>query len=290
MQLIRSLILCVALFGVSLLFIDSFNSANAELNSSVRIPEASITLGSTLDEIIQAAERCTIENDSACALEEYSDELSDGTTVTVPSFLIDQTEVSVGDYQRCVSLGTCRPARYDLTTNKFSMAHLPVVLVTQQDATNYCQYVGSRLPTEAEFEVAASGATSRNYPWGNQFHTNLANFGSRRAPYSDERDGYQLLAQVRAFVKGASPQGVLQLAGNVAEWTSTPYVRHGERHDAAPSASSRVVVKGGSFRTLPVDQRSRARRAMAPEHLAVDVGFRCARSAQPAPSVVKRAR
>lgn len=285
---VRSLILGLSLFSPSAVLVGLFDVANAELSSIMRVPTTKLALGSGLEEIIQAAERCAIESGSPCTIEEYTGELSESSIITVPSFLMDQTEVPIENYQRCVAEGSCRPARYDRTVDGLFAAQLPVVLVSQVDAANYCKFVGARLPTEAEFEVAAAGSSRRQYPWGTLFHTSMANFGSRRAPYSDTRDGYELLAPVRAFQLGASTQGVLQLAGNVAEWTSTPFASHSERNNPSATTSLHVVVKGGSFRTLPVDQRAHARRAMTPQQVAVDVGFRCVRSAQPTPSVVKK--
>jgi len=244
----------------------------------VRIPDTQLIVGSTLEQIVVATEACSMQAGSACSLEEYSQELSAGQRVMVQSFWIDRYEVSVRMYLRCVKLGRCRAPRYQNTTSAFLQADWPVVLVSSDDAATYCATLGGQLPSEQQFEAVAGGALGRIYPWGNHFHSRLSNYGTRRAPFTDPRDGFELLAPTTTFLDGRSSHGVQHLAGNVAEWTSSVMAPHDAKlgGPAAPSGAKQpLVVKGGSFRTLPVDQRVQARRPMAPHDVAVDVGFRC---------------
>lgn len=240
----------------------------------VRVPETRLIVGSTLDQIVSATERCTIEADSTCDLQEYSPELSSGQSVLVSSFWIDRHEVSVDKFRRCVHLGHCRAPRYDTTIQTFRRPDLPVVLVSFDDAKQYCAFVGGAVPTEEQFEAAGARGRDRTYPWGSRFHTRLSNFGARQPPYTNSRDGFELLAPVGAFAAGRSENGIFQLAGNAAEWTSSPFIAH-DGKAIRPMPAQQLVVKGGSFQTLPVDQRIQARRAMSSSEVAVDVGFRC---------------
>lgn len=261
--------------------------ANDGQPDRVRIPATSLILGSSLEQIVQATEACSLQASSACSLDEYSPELSSGARAYVPSFWMDRHEVSVRKYFRCVQLGHCRAPRYQNTTSVFLQADWPVVLVSFDDAAHYCATQGGALPSEQQYEAAAGGPQGRVYPWGNHFHSRLSNYGTRRTPFTDPRDGFELLAPTLALPDGRTPQGVQHLAGNVAEWTSSAMAPHDAtaRPQAArpPSGPRHVVVKGGSFLTLPVDQRVQARRPTAPDDVAVDVGFRCVYPSLPSP-------
>jgi len=139
--------------------------------------------------------------------------------VQLDSFWIDKLEVTNGMYQICVKDGGCQPTRYeksathpDYYTNK-DFTDFPVIYVNWQDASNYCQWAGRRLPSEAEWEFAARGnADTRRFPWGDQSPDNtLANYD-----YQQLRD----TTRVGTFPRGASPFGALDMAGNVWEYTS----------------------------------------------------------------------
>jgi formylglycine-generating enzyme required for sulfatase activity len=104
---------------------------------------------------------------------------------------------------------------------------------------------------------------ARRWPWGAFWDAERCAFGAAPAP---------------AGKAGASPWGVEELAGGVAEWTSSEYRPHDGPLRAAPDGKGRRVVKGGSFRSLPDEVRTTARAAYAPEVRFDDLGFRCARS------------
>jgi formylglycine-generating enzyme required for sulfatase activity len=123
------------------------------------------------------------------------------------------------------------------------------------------------------------GERRRRYPWGGEYHHGLANAGRSGARVTESRDGYEMLAPARAFFDGRTKEGVVQLSGNAAEWTSTPYVAHGQT--GSGTASSTFVVKGGSFMAAPVYLRGAARRALSGGTRSPDVGFRCARDLFP---------
>jgi formylglycine-generating enzyme required for sulfatase activity len=137
----------------------------------------------------------------------------------------------------------------------------PVVLVTWRDADRYCRWRGElagaprRLASAAEYEKAARGEGGLAYPWGNAYEANRLN--SAVAGPGDT-------TPVGQYPGGASPYGVLELAGNVFEWTETP-MRDGE-----------MTVKGSAWDDWAGVGRGAARhgRALGTRH--VIVGFRCA--------------
>lgn len=187
--------------------------------------------------------------------------------VTISPFWMDKVEVTNGMYQLCVLAGACqapREVKSETRPNYFSnkdFADYPVVYVSWNDADNYCKWAGRRLPTEAEWEYAARGSADfRRYPWGEQSPDNsLANYD------------YQMkdTARVGSFPKGASPFGILDLAGNVWEWVADYYQveyynQTGDQNPIGPSGKGGDPrgIRGGSwadgFKELRVSNRGYA--------------------------------
>lgn len=252
----------------------------------VRIPSATLQLGSSIDDLVFAVEECersrTRETDPRkCSPDEFSDELSSGPRTKVAAFYLDRQEVSTHAYQRCVQAARCRPLPVEQMTKSISADELPVVFVSAVDAANYCHFVDARLPTEAEFESAARGENRRTFPWGANFHTLRANSGAVGATSTAEEDGYELLAPVNSFWSGKTPQGVFNLAGNASEWTDSPFLPHGSNENEGTHLR---VVKGGSFAEPRQTLRGSARRGLSSRSREPSVGFRCARSLSRRPS------
>ena len=151
----------------------------------------------------------------------------------------------------------------------------PVVEASWTGAREYCRWRGKRLPNEAEWEMAARGISGRAYPWGDQ----LPDAG--RARYGA---GWGATTPVGVPPGGASPQGVMNMAGNVHEWVSSlyrpyPYARDDGRED--PRAAGERVTRGGAADTGPETLRATWRGAdvsRGPRAGHHNVGFRCARS------------
>lgn len=239
----------------------------------VRVPAATIALGSTLDDVIAAANFCNrLTMRPTCEAEDFGLERRD-EKASVRTFWLDRTEVSLGDYERCERAGSCLP--HQMPAALLDAPHperLPVTMVSLEQAEDYCVFRGARLPTEEEFELAARGPSGRAYPWGNLFHGARANGGAHAPEYSSSNDGYELLAPVDAFSAGRTPLGLLQLAGNVAEWTSSA------EHDRAGEKTGRVISRGGHFASPPWQLRAAHREAHLPSDRRPTLGFRCARS------------
>ena len=210
--------------------------------------------------------------------------------VTLAPFEIDRTEVRVRDYARCVAAGACPPPGFVRGDRRFDVPDQPVVQVRWDDAASYCAWAGGRLPTEAEWELAARGLRDdeRDYPWGNVYNPHLLNHGAFAQDDADASDGFAGLAPVASFPDGATPAGVVDMAGNAAEWVADFYDvdENGFGHPAAPETNPRGpktgifhVIRGGSYLSGAAWVRGAARSMMwLPRSAAV--GFRCAADVQ----------
>jgi len=242
-------------------------------------------MGSTSAEIVDSLVLCEREPLAAsCDERSFSDELSQHR-VRLSEYFLDRREVTVADYQSCVRVGRCKEPPYDRGARRFKEPNYPVTLVTWDDAQNFCEFRGARLPTEAEFERAARGPFGRRFPWGQFANEHLANHGRLGVDVTDTADGFAELAPVGSFNAGRTPEGFLDLAGNAAEWVYDRYaVQYPETTvsdptgpDAATATSARVV-RGGSYESPLAWLRGAARGAFLPSERRPSIGFRCARS------------
>ena len=208
--------------------------------------------------------------------------------VALSRFFLDPREVTVAEYARCIEAGACTridPARcFVWTGSEFKKGIAmpdallqpdnPIVCVNWQQAARYCQAQGKHLPTEAEWERAAAGTTRRRYPWGDDPPT------CERAHH----DGCgEHTRPVGTRPAGATPEGVHDLAGNVAEWVHDFYVKSRVRSSfreadpLGPIVGEVRVVRGGSYYEGAATLRNAYRYGLAPQSGFSTVGFRCAR-------------
>lgn len=247
------------------------------------IPGGELAQGSDAADLRQAMILCLFPRDAVlsggCSEEDFSDERP-SRRVWVSSFGIDRTEVSNARWRSCMRAGACLPPRLADADPRVSAPQDPVGGVTWGEAETYCRWAGGRLPTEAEWERAARGATHRRFPWGNDYNDRLANHGLT-GDRPDGVDGYRYAAPVTAFPQAASPFGVLQMAGNVWEWTADwyqpdAYLGEDRVDPTGPAQGTERVVRGGSWRSPAYALRVAHRGHRLPDQAWPDVGLRCA--------------
>ncbi len=237
-------------------------------------------------------------------------------TITLRAFRMDRHEVTNAKYEQFVAATGHKPpgnVNPDVTLwfhgkpLPDSGQH-PVVNVAWQDAVAYCRWAGKRLPTEAEWEKAARGTDGRRYPWGNEWDLKRANSASywagrtvefkdraewkafwvtgEGARISEERGlrGEVLTLPVGSFPEGASPYGLLDMAGNASEWVQDwfepyYYLKAPPADPKGPDGVLLKVVRGGSWLKPAKSLRTADRDYGFPNDRQSGTGFRCAQDA-----------
>lgn len=220
--------------------------------------------------------------------------------VPMYEYRIEKYEVTNAQYQACAAAGACpAPAKNSSYTRASyfgnpEFSDYPVVNVTWNDANAYCTWLGRRLPNEAEWERAAKGVENWRYTWSNSigmhfewnaiFHGSPISFCEASCPlpnyWGDVNDGFPDTAPVGRFAEydSSSGFGVIDMAGNVAEWTNNWYYgsAYAEGMDIyGPNDPTGVkTVRGGSWADEP--RRNSDREPQAPDYSSDRIGFRCA--------------
>lgn len=201
---------------------------------------------------------CNEAVDTRCEYNEYPYH-----AVVLTDYKIDKYEVTVAQYQQCISSGACNWTENHYTTNTdislcnlgaTGKEHHPMNCVSWYGANAYCQWIGRRLPTEAEWEKAARGADGRKYPWGNT-PTVSCDYAVMDDPnaggYGCGTDGTM---PVGSKPNGASPYGVYDMIGNVDEWVNdwhddTYYASSPTNNPTGPETGTSGILRGGSWAT-----------------------------------------
>ena len=191
-------------------------------------------------------------------------------SVTLTPFEIEQTEVTQGRYAACVAAQICSAPSCEWNCSETAS---PAVCVTWDQAKAYCGWAGRRLPTEAEWELAARGADGRKYPWGNDepdcSRANMSGCSGK-------------VDQVGQHPSGASPYGAQDMSGNVvemvADWYNSAYYQTAPNTDPkGPASGNRYGGRGGAYKSEAVWQRASARDWYDIGDTGPSLGFRCAR-------------
>ena len=218
--------------------------------------------------------------------------------VTVRGFRFDRTEVTVRAYRACIAAGRCsEPEAYVSEKSNYRVFcnwrnpaprdEHPINCVDYGQAQAFCAWAGKRLPTEAEWEYAARGGEARVFPWGNEPPSErylnacgtecpprlMANRFPGGHALHPANDGWPETSPVGSFPAGASKHGVVDLAGNVWEWTSSKYASYDGAHVEAKRVLRGGSWGGGDARTERTTNRFRLEEGSRAQFL----GFRCAR-------------
>jgi formylglycine-generating enzyme required for sulfatase activity len=197
--------------------------------------------------------------------------------VFLDAFYIDRLEVTNRQYKKFLAETGYVPKRY-LDRPPFNESQLPAVILEWVDAVAYTQWAGKRLPTEAEWEKAARGTDGRIWPWGNEWDASKLSGNDG----TGLQDGYKETAPVGRFPQGASPYGVLDMAGNlwewVADWYDPRYYQYApNRNPKGPETGDGHVLRGGGWAENLDFTRCASRKGGNPGSLLR--GFRCAMDA-----------
>ena len=233
-------------------------------------------------------------------------------TVYLDGYYIDIHEVTNSQYAQCAAAGACRdPQSHSSNGQKIyddnhygdsQYANYPVTFVTWMDANNYCAWAGKSLPTEAQWEKAARGSSdTRMWPWGNSWPTcEFLNFWNHSTPNGAGMCGVNLngtaTAAVGSHPAGASPYGVMDMAGNIWEWVADPpvwdYYNYYEpnawpanpfpREEDGITGITGIdkVTRGGGWNDNYLEIRVSRRSTVGIEAFGNNLGFRCV-STQP---------
>ncbi len=288
------------------------NAANAipaslsELISPlVPVDGGSFQMGTTPAEVAEAVRQC-LERDGGNCVASYAEDSYPVHQVTIDPFQMEITEVTYEQYIAFLnwkvqsSGGTWRhtngcdgqiclatkndtggensyvifdSANYDVPS---VVKNYPMVNVTWYGAKAYCEAIGRRLPTEAEWERAARGNDSRIYPWGNEWNSA---FAKTNRPTTDPVGAIE----VGTRAAGASPYNIYDMAGNAAEWVSDWYSSNfysqpeaTQLNTSGPPTGVDKVIRGGSWDTVPFFARTVHRQNQQPNEQFLWLGFRCA--------------
>jgi formylglycine-generating enzyme required for sulfatase activity len=205
--------------------------------------------------------------------------------VTLKPFYLALTETTNAQYDRFVR-ATGHPAPLYWQDKNLNAPEQPVVGVSWHDARAFCRWLAEetgvvhRLPTEAEWEAAARGGlVGQPYPWGRELPNAGGRYRANYYPNGFADDGFRLTAPVGSFA--ANGYGLLDLAGNVAEWCADETNPPGGGTPFA--AADYRVRKGGSWRSRARDLRGAARKLTPPHTTDGFIGFRVLRQVSPPP-------
>ena len=213
-----------------------------------------------------------------------------GRELRVRPFLLDRTEVSIGQYREFLAAvpDAERPFYFDLLEPGSPHESHPVVLVSWMGARRYAEWRGKRLPTHAEWTLAARGTEGRITPWGADDPAALDSEGERigNVHETEELTGdmqhrfQQFLRLARAVSSDSKAQtnGICHLFGNVEEWTETVLAMNDAGGTLRPFSSRRIVV-GHRWDAVKfgLDLRRIGEDETGPSYARITRGFRCAR-------------
>tara|TARA_B100000686_G_C16802828_1_gene987397 strand:+ start:6912 stop:7748 length:837 start_codon:yes stop_codon:yes gene_type:complete len=202
--------------------------------------------------------------------------------VFLDSFYLDKHEATGIEFEEYLMV---HPKEHPTITGWFDrkvkpeMKDRPVIGLTWKRCLRYCKWRGKRIPTEAEWERAAAGLEGRVYPWGNRIPTwKHANFNKCCSIMKG-----LILDIIGSHRRGTTPEGVYDLAGNIAEWVHDWYDKKyyeisPQRNPSGPIKGTYHVIRGGAWNSIGDYLRSSARYGYNDANNFYGIGCRCAKS------------
>lgn len=268
------------------------------ITDMVQVAGGSFAMGTSPQEIQIAVDEC-VQRDGGQCTAAFGQDSTPIHQVTLDPFFIETTEVSLGQY--VAFLNSMGPGSHQTgclgqaciateSENQFSniefdsanytvapvFSNLPASAVTWYGASAYCETIGRRLPTEAEWERAARGPNNLLYPWGPDW---VAGYAQVRIPSEGNQNAS--ITDVGSNPNNRSGFGAFDMAGNVAEWvndyySATYYASGDNLNPQGPTFGTTRVLRGGSWDTPPFFTRSVHRQDRPPTDNELWMGFRCA--------------
>jgi serine/threonine protein phosphatase PrpC/formylglycine-generating enzyme required for sulfatase activity len=264
-------------------------------HGSLLIPAGPFVYGIGQDDIDAALELCleyAAEPEIDCVADTFADAMPQ-VTITISAFYMGRTEASNREYIECLDGGACTEPDYlpkiegvRADSARALDPDLPVAGLTRDQAAAYCAFRGGRLPTEAEWEKAASwgpdlesvnAADKFAYPWGKEWKDGLAR---------TFEPGSLSPVAVDSLPQGASRYGLLNMAGNVAEWVADWYAPdyyqmlsagiEDPQGPSEPGPERLRVTRGGGFDDTPPFVQTAYRRLRFDQEAQASLGVRCA--------------
>ena len=280
--------LAVLLLGLCLVILPLVLSATTQSTSGVAWTQANVATPPT--EVVQPipsagsytrpADGMTMVYVPGGTFTMGSTDFSDFTPhqVTLSAYWIDQTDVTNAEYARCVAADGCtEPLSKSSATHadyyvNSQYAAYPVINVNWNQAKSYCEWTGTKLPTEAQWELSARGLDGRFWVWaGDTIDESYAN--------SNRNIGDA--TAVCSYSKGNSQYGACDMAGNVKQWVADWYEDYSispVSNPSGPASGKYRVLRGGSWNSDSGRLYTAYRYNDVPSDSGDDIGFRCARS------------
>lgn len=277
----------------------------------VYVPSGNFIMGSNNEQLDKAMKDCRKMHDAEndCPRHIYAKQEQPQHELYIDAFWIDKTEVTNAQFCEFLNVNgnqTTNGVKWfepgaghrgiiygyiEETDNVFypkvGFENYPVIEVSWFGAKAYCDWIGGRLPTEAEWEYAAKGTTNNIYPWGNEFNGSIVNY--RDATFDFDNlgkdscfsDGFPMWSPVGSYPDGASWCGALDLAGNVHEWVydwyaDDYYSTSLNENPKGPENGALKICKGGSWYDPSWHVRCSYRKILNPSSARMHwIGFRC---------------
>ena len=250
----------------------------------VEIPKGTVVMGTPLDTIKPSAKTDEVLTQELLAETPRHNE-------DVEAFYIDLTEVTNLQWKVYLDATGRKPSpaliEFGWPNGEIpeGQEQFPITNVNLAEVKDFLTWCGKRLPNEAEWTRAARGDSQNIYPWGDEWNDKLCRSAA---------SGSSASVAVGSFPKGASPFGVLDMAGNVFEWVDSPFreypgfqpiiIEVGKKKSVTISPqfnSNQRVIKGGSFTTIKQFTRIDVRLGQSIVESDAALGFRCARAIEP---------